>query len=133
VVGAALALLSFVIDHRVGDRLLVFLLRSQDETRSSVIVRTANSTALLVTFYANVTILMTNCFLAFFIFPICYGPWVRIIGYVMLMSLILETGWLSQYEAEAYASVSDSAISGGTASEYGLEQISNMSRFGRLP
>jgi len=34
---------------------------------------------------------------------------------------------------EAYASVSGSAISGGTASEYGVEQISNMSRFGRLP
>jgi len=35
--------------------------------------------------------------------------------------------------SEAYASVSGSAISGGTASEYGVEQISNMSRFGRLP
>jgi hypothetical protein len=35
--------------------------------------------------------------------------------------------------AEAYASVSGSAISGGTASEYGVEQISNISRFGRLP
>jgi hypothetical protein len=34
---------------------------------------------------------------------------------------------------KAYASVSGSAISGGTASEYGVEQISNMSRFGRLP
>ena len=34
---------------------------------------------------------------------------------------------------EACASVSGSAISGGTASEYGVEQISNMSRFGRLP
>jgi hypothetical protein len=34
---------------------------------------------------------------------------------------------------EAYASVSGSAISGGTASEYGVEQISNISRFGRLP
>jgi hypothetical protein len=33
----------------------------------------------------------------------------------------------------AYASVSGSAISGGTASEYGVEQISNKSRFGRLP
>src|ERR1700738_2699981 len=31
---------------------------------------------------------------------------------------------------EAYASVSGSAISGGTASEYGIEQISNISRFG---
>jgi len=36
-------------------------------------------------------------------------------------------------QPEAYASVSGSAISGGTASEYGVEQISNMSRFGRLP
>lgn len=98
-VGAALALLSFVIDHKVGDRLLLFLSRSQDETISGVIVRTAKSTALLVTFYANVTILMTNCVLAFFVFPIIYGPWVLIIGYVVLMSLILETGWLSQYEA----------------------------------
>jgi hypothetical protein len=34
---------------------------------------------------------------------------------------------------EAYGSVSGSAISGGTASEYGVEQISNISRFGRLP
>jgi hypothetical protein len=34
---------------------------------------------------------------------------------------------------EAYASVSGSAITGGTASEYGVEQISNISRFGRLP
>ena len=33
----------------------------------------------------------------------------------------------------AYASVSGSPISGGRASEYGVEQISNMSRFGRLP
>jgi SAM-dependent methyltransferase len=37
------------------------------------------------------------------------------------------------YQQEAYASVSGSAISGGTASEYGVEQISNISRFGRLP
>jgi len=34
---------------------------------------------------------------------------------------------------EAYAFVSGSAISGGTASKYGLEQISNIGRFGRLP
>ena len=31
---------------------------------------------------------------------------------------------------EAYASVSGSAISGGTASEYGVEQISNMASGG---
>ena len=40
---------------------------------------------------------------------------------------------LALITGEAYASVSGSAISGGTASEYGVEQISNMSRFGRLP
>src|SRR6516162_4203206 len=33
----------------------------------------------------------------------------------------------AKYTTEPYASVSGSAISGGTASEYGVEQISNMS------
>ena len=37
------------------------------------------------------------------------------------------------FALEAYAFVSGSAISGGTASKYGLEQISNIGRFGRLP
>jgi hypothetical protein len=39
----------------------------------------------------------------------------------------------SGLKGAAYASVSGSAISGGTASEYGIEQISNISRFGRPP
>jgi hypothetical protein len=34
---------------------------------------------------------------------------------------------------KAYASASGDAISGGTASQYGIEQISNIGRFGRLP
>ena len=37
---------------------------------------------------------------------------------------------LIQITVEAYASVSGSAISGGTASEYGVEQISNMASGG---
>jgi hypothetical protein len=39
----------------------------------------------------------------------------------------------SSFPREAYASVSGSAISGGTTSQDGVEQISNISRFGRLP
>jgi hypothetical protein len=38
--------------------------------------------------------------------------------------------YLLDSPAEAYASVSGSAISGGTASEYGVEQISNMASGG---
>jgi hypothetical protein len=34
---------------------------------------------------------------------------------------------------KAYASASGDAISGGTASQYEIEQISNIGRFGRLP
>jgi len=37
---------------------------------------------------------------------------------------------LALITGEAYASVSGSAISGGTASEYGVEQISNMASGG---
>lgn len=46
------------------------------------------------------------------------------------MSLSVLRGYISR---EAYASVSGSAISGGTTSQDGVEQISNISRFGRLP
>jgi hypothetical protein len=88
-----LTLVSFVIDHKVGDRLLVFLLKSQGKAPSEGIVRIAKATALVGTFYANVFVLLTNCLLAFDVFPIIYGPWVLIIGFVLLMSLILETGW----------------------------------------
>jgi hypothetical protein len=95
----ALTLLSFLIDLNVGDRLLIFLLRSQDKAQAHGIVRVAKAIALLVTFYANVILLLTNCLLAFAIFPIIYGPWVFIIFYVMGDLLILQTVWLSQYEA----------------------------------
>jgi hypothetical protein len=36
-------------------------------------------------------------------------------------------------KSKAIKSAETAGFSGGTASEYGVEQISNMSRFGRLP
>jgi hypothetical protein len=52
----------------------------------------------------------------------------------LIRHLQIQRARLADYiSRKAYASASGDAISGGTASEYGVEQISNISRFGRLP
>jgi len=46
---------------------------------------------------------------------------------------IFDDAGVARLRMKAYASVSGSVISGGTASGNGLEQITNTCRFGRLP
>lgn len=100
-VGVALTVASFSIDHVIAGKLRDYLVnrRHVDAGLSDWIVRLAKSIAVLVTYYANVLVLLANCFLAFAVFPCSYIVWVICVGFAVLMVVALELAWLSQYDA----------------------------------
>jgi hypothetical protein len=100
-VGVALTIASFAVDHIVAGKLREYLMdrRKVDSGLSAWIVRLAKSIAVLVTYYANVIVLLANCFLAFAVFPSTYIVWLICIGFAVLMVMVLEIAWLSQYDA----------------------------------
>ena len=100
-VGVALTVASFAIDRIIAGKLREYLVerRQVELGLSEWIVRLAKSIAVLVTYYANVIVLLANCFLAFAVFPSPYIIWLICIGFTVLMVIVLEIAWLSQYDA----------------------------------
>jgi hypothetical protein len=100
-VGVALTVASFAIDHIIAGKLSEYLVekRKIESDLSGWIVRLAKSIAVLVTYYANVIVLLANCFLAFAVFPYAWFVWLICIGFAVLMVIVLEVAWLSQYDA----------------------------------
>jgi hypothetical protein len=100
-VGVALTVASFSIDRIIAGKLREYLVerRLVEPKLSEWIVRLAKSIAVLVTYYANVIVLLANCFLAFAVFPCAYIIWLICIGFAVLMVIVLKIAWLSQYDA----------------------------------
>lgn len=73
--------------------------RQLDANLADRIVRLAKAITLQATYYSNVIVLLTNCLLAFAVFPSYYGIWVFLIFYVVGMLMQTRLGFLWQYEA----------------------------------
>jgi hypothetical protein len=100
-VGVVLTVASFTIDHIIAGKLRDYLeiRRQVEQGLANWIVRLAKAIAVLVTFYANVIVLLANCFLAFAVFPCALSIWVICVGLAVLMGIALDVGLLSQYDA----------------------------------
>ena len=101
-VGVALTVTSFALDNIIAGRLRSYLLERRqgvDPGLAGWIVRLAKAIAVLVTYYGNVIVLLTNSLLAFAVFPPRYTVLLICVGFGVLMLIILEVAWLSQYDA----------------------------------
>jgi hypothetical protein len=100
-VGVALTVTSFALDNIIAAKLRSYLLerRSADPGLAGWIVRLAKAIAVLVTYYGNVIVLLANSLLAFAVFPPRYTVLLICVGFGVLMLIIIEVAWLSQYDA----------------------------------
>jgi len=101
-VGVVLTVTSFALDGIIAGKLQSYLLERRQGVDHNLVEwtrRLAKAIALLVTYYGNVIVLLSNLFLAFAVFPSDYTVLLICVGFVVLMLTILQVGWLQQYEA----------------------------------
>lgn len=100
-VGVMVTISSYVLDAWSRSRLRRYLLekRRVNPDQTEWICRLAEAIAILSTYYANVVVLVTNCVLAFVVFPAHDAVLVACVLEFTVMLLALKLIWLSQFSA----------------------------------